>query len=443
MLIFTQSVIATDEVLPTLEDLYNSYPIINASDAEYRAMSLYEFAYNQGESLDFSKMPVFEQSFKSFNVTDEDLEFIAPSYVYVNITLQEQVLGVAVHPAYYFLIIESENIVIYDLDSNGRLNEWDGVFFHEDNISRWLLFDDINYTADTELKEFANWYYSTVILGTAEGFGIEPDTELTAGLMDILKIGPNLLRRATFPEQRYIDMWTDYLPQLGQYGIPTETVKSTYKITLLDQTKSNPYYHTASDTIFLTYECFNKYTYYGLNTYELKSSLTCKYLAQAYHEFVHAYWDRIAYKAKNKNDKGHVMYEVIHGIGDELTGKTVAYDLGRKKTTLSKTDAYRYAEEAVAFTAQELAEFHCRYINNRTCFAKNGTLTKKGQILFERGVYQEVINAYIVKNGDNTELYDTFPTDYAINRALEALGSKHRVNIKGKEANTKVYTKTK
>ena len=155
-----------------------------------------------------------------------------------------------------------------------------------------------------------------------------------------------------------------------------------------------------------------------------------------YHEFVHAFWDRVG-----EQDKNHAMYKLVHGIANELKDKELRVGgRGDKKLKLTKSEALRYAEEAVAYAVQAMVSFHAQHYGNAKYF-KDGKLTAEGRklILSRRWLGKERSAGYFKRSGTRYWLYDRGLTDYALNKAFELMRSDFRIG--GSEAKKATYTK--
>lgn len=429
--------ITITKVIPTSLDSWGYYPELTSCEAENRAESLLNFVREQGKDLDYSQMPTLKHSLLLSEFDDEALEIFAAGFEYANITIREQIIGVCAHRTDFCLILELDGMVVFDTDGNGQLGESDGIFFSHNDWHLWFPTTKDDRAEYPEIEEFTDWLYPNVVLGTGEGFGIDPDIELTGfldDLWDVAKGCKDFCMHMIYTEKELKNQWYHYPAFLQYRGIPTEIVKRTYGEILLRQSEGPDLaYSSTNDAIYLRGSFLKK----G----KLSRDLTNQQSSQVYHEFVHAYWDRVAEDANEITEEGHVMYLLIHGIADELKNKELKIgNIGRKKLKLTENEALNYAEEVVAYAAQALCKFHYDFYKNEKYFTKKGKITKKGQKEFETRIRREVEYGYFKRGSNYNTLYDTVPTDYSINKALEAIGSNLRIS--GEEAKA-TYTKKK
>ena len=160
------SVISSDKIIPLPEGLFSEQPSLTANEAKIRAEKLFNVTQKEGNQLNFSKMPTLKLALKSIEYTERDLEAFLKLRQYQNITLQNQTIGISIHPIYHELIVELEGTVIFDFNANGRLEGNDTVFFVTNDQYKWFFPTTENRTKNPETTELAEWLYQNVILGS-------------------------------------------------------------------------------------------------------------------------------------------------------------------------------------------------------------------------------------------------------------------------------------
>lgn len=411
------SVIPSDKIIPLPEGLFSEQPSLTANEAKIRAENLFNVTQKEGNQLNFSKMPTLKLALKSIEYTERDLEAFLKLRQYHNITLQNQTIGISIHPIYHELIVELEGTVIFDVNANGRLEGNDAVFFVTNNQYKWFFPTTENRTKNPETTELAEWLYQKVILSS--------NLESKLGIHDVLTYG---FGHITLPEQKVASQqWANYLSIIQTYHLPLKTIEPTHKSILLSQTKSNPRYNPYTNTIFLTPDFFNKD--------ELKCSLTNNQISQIYCKFVEAYYDKFTQHVTTKNDRGYSMHELIHGIINELLGITEEEDELKEEIepAVMKELELARTEDIILTITMRLSEFHYEFSENEIYFTDTGNLTDEGQNKFQKSIPKTII---LTEENNQTTIHIT---DYAINRILEAIGSKHR--IVSEEAKEPIYIK--